>query len=255
VTAGVGGIRTLVLDIETRPHLAHVWKLWDENVGLSQLIEAGTVISFAAKWHGRKKVEFRSDFHHGHDVMVARSHELVDEADAVVHFNGRAFDMKHLRREWVKAGFGPPSPWHDVDLLSVVRRNFKFPSNRLVYVLDELDAPPEFRKLETGGHSLWRRCLEGDRAAWAQMRRYNIGDIHATEWLYDRLLPWIGGHPHVGMFDGRPDGCQNCGSTDLIRKGVETTKVSVYKRWLCKACGKWNRSTRRDSGVDIRSAA
>jgi hypothetical protein len=75
-------LRLLTLDIETRPNLAHVWALWDQNVGLSQIVEVGSVICFAAKWHGERKVHFASDHHDGHEAMITRAHELMDEADA-----------------------------------------------------------------------------------------------------------------------------------------------------------------------------
>ena len=61
------GIKILTIDIETRPSLAYVWGLWDQNVGLNQVEEFGTVISWAAKWHGEKKVYFASDHHDGQE--------------------------------------------------------------------------------------------------------------------------------------------------------------------------------------------
>jgi len=76
-------LRLLTLDIETSPNLAHVWGLFKQNIGLNQLMESGQVISFAAKWHGDKKVLFYSDHHNGHDVMVQAAHDLLSEADAV----------------------------------------------------------------------------------------------------------------------------------------------------------------------------
>ena len=42
----------LTLDIETRPNLAHVWGLWQQNVGLSQIVERGHVMCWVAKWYG-----------------------------------------------------------------------------------------------------------------------------------------------------------------------------------------------------------
>src|SRR5690606_13551645 len=103
-------VKILTLDIETRPNLAYIWGLWDQNAGLNQVAEFGSVISFAAKWHGKKPVEFRSDFHDGHTAMVQRAWELIDEADVVVGYNSKSFDMKHLKREFVLAGMTPPSP-------------------------------------------------------------------------------------------------------------------------------------------------
>ena len=46
-------MKTLTLDIETAPQVAHVWGLWQQNVGLPQLLESGYVMCFAAKWEDR----------------------------------------------------------------------------------------------------------------------------------------------------------------------------------------------------------
>jgi hypothetical protein len=81
-------VKALVLDIETSPALADVWKLWDNNVALSQLREVTQVIGVGAKWRGAKKVAFHSDFHDGHAEMVGAIHELWSAADCLVHFNG-----------------------------------------------------------------------------------------------------------------------------------------------------------------------
>ena len=60
-------LKLLTLDLETSPNIGHIWSLWKQNVSLNQLVQSGSVISFAAKWHDSKKVLFYSDFHDGHD--------------------------------------------------------------------------------------------------------------------------------------------------------------------------------------------
>ncbi len=54
-------MKILTIDIETSPNLAHVWGLWNQNVGLPQLLEPTQMISFAAKWYETKSVQFYSD--------------------------------------------------------------------------------------------------------------------------------------------------------------------------------------------------
>ena len=234
--------KVLVLDIETSPNMAYVWGLWDQNVGLSQLIESQTVLCFAARWLGTKKVIFHSDHHDGHEEMVTAAWELINEADAVVHFNGKGFDIKHLNREFVLAGLGPPSPHRDIDLLTVCRGRFKFPSNKLDYVSQALGLGG---KQATGGMELWIKCMAGDAKAWDTMKKYNIGDIQLTEDLYYRLLPWIKSHPHVGLYTGDTHSCTNCGSKDLQRRGYARTPASVFQRYWCKTCGTWSRGAHR----------
>lgn len=248
------GPKILTIDIETAPNLAYVWGLWDQNVGINQIEQAGSVICWAAKWRHEKRVEFRSDHHDGHTAMIERAHELMSEADGVVSFNGRNFDMKHLRREFLEQGLGPPAPHKDIDLLLTVRRQFKFPSNKLDYVAQALGLGA---KVKHDGFELWRDCMAGDDKAWAQMRKYNIGDVKLTERLYDRILPWIHNHPHYGLYqidasNEAPNVCQNCGSDRLQRRGWAYTPLGTYQQLRCKGCGKYSRGKRRVNHVDAR---
>lgn len=242
--------RILTIDIETSPNLAHVWGLWQQNVSLSQLMQATQVICFAAKWHGEKKILFASDHHNGHAAMIAYAHELLDEADIVVHYNGNSFDMPHLRRELLLAGLPPPSPWKDVDLLRVVKSRFRFISNKLQNVTTELGMKG---KLSHSGHDLWVRCMAGDDKAWATMRRYNMQDVRVTEELYDRLLPWIPAHPHRALYSGQEaPSCGRCGSSQLQRRGCQVTPTGRFQRFQCQGCGGWSRAGKSDARVDVR---
>lgn len=242
----------MTIDIECSPIIAHVWGLWQNNVSLNQLMEAGEVISFAAKWSDKKKVHFYSTFHHGKEVMVQKAYDLLSEADVVVGYNSKTFDMKHLNREFVEAGFTPPAPYKQVDLLHVVKSQFRFPSNKLDYVVQTLGLGA---KEKHEGHTLWVKCMAGNRAAWADMKRYNIMDVLVTEKLYFRLLPWVPGHPAVGLYDdkGSAVSCPNCGGTDLERRGYAYTSVSTFQRFVCRGCGRWSRATKKLDSVETRN--
>lgn len=241
--------RILTLDIECSPNLAHVWSLFKQNVSLSQLQETGEVISFAAKWHGKKKVYFYSTFHHGKDAMVQAAYDLVSQADIVVGYNSKNFDMKHLNREFLLAGLTPPAPYQQVDLLLSIRSAFRFTSHKLDHVAQELGLGS---KIAHEGHTLWVKCMAGDKAAWARMREYNKGDVVLTEKLYDRVLPWIAGHPNVGLYTGDSEACPNCGRSDQLKpRGYAQTNLTTYQRFRCD-CGKWTRGAHKVSGVQLR---
>lgn len=238
-------MKILTIDIETRPNLAYVWGLWDQNVGLSQLVESVSMVSFAAKWLDEKRVIFYSDHHDDHEAMVRAAWDLMDVADVIVHYNGRSFDIKHMHREFVLLGLDPPSPHRDIDMLTVVKSRFKFPSNKLDYVADQLGLG---RKVQTGGMELWIDCMADDPKAWRLMKRYNIGDTKITEKLYLRLLPWIKGHPNHGLYTAdHVHVCPSCGGGDLMKRGYAYTPASVYQQYKCKnpACGAWSRGKRR----------
>ena len=236
--------RILTLDIETRPMVAQVWGLFDQRIGINQIVDAGGVLCWAAKWHDERRVMFASDHHDGHDEMIRQVWSLLDEADIVVGWNHKAFDIKHLQREFVLAGLGAPTPWQDVDLLLTVRRRFKFPSNKLDHVARELGVGS---KVQHTGMDLWQRCLDGDDKAWRTMKRYNVQDVRLTELLYDILRGWVPGHPNVNMLRGqRVSACSTCGGDDLADAGWHVTPTRAYERFRCLGCGAYSRAVHSD---------
>lgn len=242
-------MRSLVIDIETSPNLGYVWDLWNQNISLNQIERVGSVICFAAKWVGQREVQFFSDHHDGHDVLISKAHELLDLADSVIHYNGTKFDIPHLHKEILLAGLSPPSPVKEIDLWLTVKRRFNFASSKLAHVADQLGIGG---KAPTGGFELWRACMAGDDAAWAKMRRYNVQDVRLTEKLYKRLLPWIQGHPDIRLYDGGP-GCGTCGGP-LESRGFYYTAVQKFQRFRCKSCGAWSRSARSTERTATRLA-
>lgn len=231
--------KILTIDIETAPNLAYVWGLWDQNVGLSQIVETGEVMCFSAKWYDSKEIIHYSNFEHGHEAMIQAAHDLMSRAEILVHFNGKNFDVKWLHREFVLAGLNPPSPHRDIDLLTVVKSRFKFASNKLDHVSQELGLGS---KTSHSGFDLWVKCMANDPKAWALMKRYCSNDVKLTEKLYDRLRPWIKGHPHIGFYADRDQlCCPNCGGTDLRPDDTYAAHVIKYNRYQCNGCGAWSR--------------
>jgi hypothetical protein len=244
-------VRTLLIDIETSPNLAHVWDLWNQNVGLNQLIESTEMLCFSAKWLGKEEIGFSSVYGDGKETMVHAAHMLLDMADVVMHFNGKSFDVPHLNREFLLAGLKPPSPYRQIDLLLAIRKQFRFPSNKLAYVSKALGLAG---KVEHEGHVLWVKCLAGDSEAWARMETYNRQDVQLLEELYEHLQPWIPGHPSHGSFTGE-DVCPACGSANLAKQGHAYTQMSRFQRYRCGDCGKWSRSNKRDQSTGITEVA
>lgn len=247
-------MKILTVDIETAPNLAHVWQLWNiHNVGLSQLIESGHVLCFAAKWYGEKKVIFYSEHEHGKEVMLRAAYDLVCEADVVVHFNGKSFDMPWLNSEWVRMGWTPPAPYQEIDLKIISQKTFRFPSNKLDYLAGELLGQRKVKNVT--GHELWIDCMAGKAEAWKQMEKYNRHDVVLTEKLFDRIRPWIRNIPNPALYDEADpvdQTCPDCGSCELTKEGFAYTKVSKFQRYSCDACGRWSRGAKRLGGVDLR---
>jgi hypothetical protein len=231
--------------------MAHAWGLWDQRIGLSQLIESTHLMCFAAKWVGKPRVMFHSTFHDGKQEMLDAAWKLLDEADALMSWNGKGFDTKHLMREFLEAGMPPPSPHKEIDLMLTAKRRFRFPSNKLQYVSTLLGLEG---KQSHEGFGLWLKCLDGDAKAWGRMRRYNKQDVVLLEQLYEKLLPWIVGHPNVNLYGDGADlsACPKCGGTDLRKRGFAYTPTSRFQQYRCEGCGTWSRTGKRDTGADVR---
>lgn len=226
-------MKILTLDIETSPNLVYAWGLWQQNIMLPFVVEPTYVMSWAAKWLGKKKIYYKNC--HDEDFLIDIWH-MIDEADAVVHYNGTAFDMKHLNREFVEAGLPPPLMPKNIDLLKTVRQRFKFPSNKLDYVAERLLGD---KKMEHSGVSLWVGCLNEDPTSWNTMKKYNKQDVSLTERLYLHIRGWIKGHPNHGLYieDQENPVCRNCGSTNVGSRGWQALNVRSYMRYQCTDCG------------------
>lgn len=232
-------MKVLALDIETAPNTAHVWGLFNQNVGLSQIMQTGRVMCWAAKWLGKPGIEFRSEHSDGHLATIKAAHEIISEADAVLTYNGRSFDLPTLNREFIKYKLGPPAPYHDIDLILTVRKRFRFASNKLDHICEQLELG---KKIRHEGHELWVKCMNGDLKAWRKMRQYNRHDVVLLEALYERVRPWIDQHPNVALYQEVSEACTNCGSHRLQRRGTQATRAHIYQRYQCQDCATWVRS-------------
>jgi len=242
-------VNILLLDIESSPNVAHVWGLWQQNVGINQLMESSYVLCWAAKWLGEDEIFFDSVHKSKPKKMLKGIYELLDAADAVIHYNGTKFDIPTLNKEFLLHNYSPPSPYKQIDLLRVARSQFRFPSNKLDYVAQRLGLG---KKQEHEGHDLWVKCMNGDKDAWERMEAYNIQDVVLLESVYHRILPWIKTHPNANLFTDKPV-CPTCGGESLIRRGLAHSSTATYQRYKCRSCGTWSQSTKSEgSSVSIK---
>lgn len=234
-------MKILGIDIETAPNTVHTWGLYKQNIGESQILQTGRVMCYAYRWFSNPddETKFVSEWGVGHEEMVRRAHELLTQADAVVHYNGSRFDMPMLNREFIKYGLMPPATYTDVDLLRTAKRKFRFASNRMDHLLRELGIG---RKVRHQGHEMWVGCMNGEPEAQEEMEEYNRGDVDRMADLYKAMLPWISTHPNHALYQDtdRPT-CPNCGGTHLQSRGYRRTKTQQYRRFQCQDCGTWSR--------------
>lgn len=234
-------MKILFLDIETAPSLVHCWGLWQQNVAINQIIKPGYTLCYAAKWLGEDEVIFDSIYQTKPKRMFKKLLELMDEADAIVHYNGDRFDIPTINKDFLSFGLLPPSPAKQIDLLKTVKYRFKFPSNKLDYVSQALGLG---KKVKHEGHELWIGCMENDESAWSRMKAYNIQDVLLLEKLYEKIKPWIKNHANASIHSDH-DGivCPVCGGSHYHKRGTYKAKSSTYQRFVCRTCGHWFRDS------------
>lgn len=238
--------KILVLDIETAPTLAWVWGRFKQNVGQNQVSREGYVLTWAAKWFGEDIVS--SDSLHLYpdnmkneddQPLIASIYDMMNEADIIIAHNGDRFDMPTLNARMIYHGFPPPKPYKTVDTLKIAKQRFRFPSNRLDSICEYLGIG---NKVDTGGFSLWSRCMNGEVKAFEEMLDYNMMDVILLEELYKKLAPWYSTHVNVANYTPSKEmACTVCASTDLRKDGTVSTNLSTFDAYQCNSCGHWNR--------------
>jgi len=241
--------KVLLIDIETSPNLVHVWQMWQVDVNSDHIVSPVRMLCFSAKWLGDEEVLFYSEFHDGKARMLDALWQLLDEADIVMHYNGKKFDIPHINREFLMRGYTPPSPYKQIDLLHTIRRQFNFPSNKLSYVSKALGTSG---KLNSVGYDTWKACMVDDPVAWQKMKKYNIQDTAVLEEIYMKIRPWIQNHPSFSAISGKSlPNCPYCGEDRLKPDGFYYTSVSTYIRYNCTNCGAYSRGTTKTAGTNV----
>lgn len=239
--------KILLIDIETAPILAYVWKIWDENIGLKQIKKDWHILSFSAKWFGDPETKViymdqRNEKNIEDDSkLLKKVWELLDEADILITQNGDRFDIKKLNARFILNGFPPPSSFRSLDTLKITKKHFSFTSHKLEWMTKLLCTKnKKLTKRKYSGFELWKACLAGNKEAWQEMEKYNKLDVLSLEELYKKLQPWDNSINFDVYHDGENNIC-TCGSKEFIKKGFHYTDTNKFQRYKCKKCGKQSR--------------
>lgn len=236
------------LDIETAPITAYVWSLWKQNVGLNQILQDWTILSWSGKWLHSKKVIYE-DVSGQEDLRDDRAllqsiWNFLDEADIIIGQNVIGFDKGKINARFLEAGMPPPSPYKLIDTMLMAKQVARFTSNKLDWMSQILTAHHKDHHDEFPGMMLWVECLKGNPRAWKCMKKYNPKDVIATEEVYLKLRPYYVGHPNVAAYyEDDAIRCPKCGSThlDALAKPA-LTQTGSYTRYRCGDCGGFARS-------------
>lgn len=239
--------KILILDIETAPNIAYVWGAWKQNIGQNQWKEKGHIMSFVAKWLDNDTIVYAENRKSNDKTIVKKLVGLLDEADIVVAHNGDRFDLPVILGRALVHGINPPSPYHTVDTCRIARRRFRYTTNSLANLAEELGLYHQKEKHKKfPGFELWLECLRNNDEAWAEMKEYNVEDVLVLEELYLKMRPYIDNHPNVVHHthdDEVEVHCPKCGSMNIQWRGYYYTKTGLcYRKFVCKDCGGWGRA-------------
>jgi DNA polymerase elongation subunit (family B) len=226
--------KILTLDIETKPAVAYVWRLFKENIPNDRLIRPDGTLCVGTKWMGEDEVNVYSVWEHGEKEMFSRVLEQINEADAIITYNGDKFDMQHLMVGFIKHNLPAPAPVTHIDLFKFVRNKTKFMSKKLNFVAQQLGIG---EKEKHSGFQMWVEVMEGKPEAQKEMAKYCAKDVVLTEQVYERLKGYIPNHPSLGFTS--PECCPTCGSSRTQRRGRYFTRIYQWQRHQCTNCGSW----------------
>lgn len=247
-------LKILFLDIECSMAKFYGYGLFDQNIPISHIIEHPRMIAFTAKWYGKKKVYAFSEYHQSREEMLQQMHALLDEADVVIGYNSKNFDIKWINSEFAVEGMLPPAPYKQIDLMQEAKRNFRFISRKLDYLADRILGD---NKIDYSMAKMWvivdnpNTDEDTRKREWDAMMKYAKKDTVLLEPLFEELLPWLRMPHPVNSMDGLR--CRTCGGEHLQRRGVARTMNGEYDRYWCKDCGAWGRGNTRTSVGETRS--
>lgn len=228
--------KILLYDLEVSPTLGYTYGLYDTRV-----IKVETqpfIMSVSWRWYGKKKVEHMGGAKNEKEekAITKKLWELFNEADIVVAHNANRFDNKVANASFIRHGFTPPSSYKTVDTLRVARNVARFNSNSLNSLAEVFGLGA---KTEVTHHDIWYKCLQGDKAAWKQMKEYNNQDVELLYGIYEKLIPWVRNHPNLGDIAQIDGICPRCGSPDLKKEGTHARRGGRVQSYSCNSCGGW----------------
>ena len=254
--------RIVTFDIENTANLLWSWQVYGGNRGWNaiEVLVDWRVLCFGAKWLGEKAEIYSIDDYKGFTPLVQRNEDgsmlitpfddydlmlemrnILDEADIVVGWNSKRFDVKKVQARMIAHGMKPPSPFKQVDVMQEKKKVAASNFNHLDKTGQEWGTG---RKLSHEGWDLWKKCMEGDLKAWAKMKRYCVQDVNLTERNYKYLRPWMANHPNVNHYSRDIKACSACGKQKtLIKNGWTPAGQRRKQQYHCApnrgGCGKY----------------
>lgn len=182
--------KVLIIDIETRSLTVKTFGLRDQNIGLEQVVDDGGILCWSAKWLGGDKVFFEETkgVKSKEKVILKKLKKLMDEADIILGQNSQSFDVPIINGLLLYYDLiDDVKEYKQIDTLRMSRSKYKFLSHKLQYMSGKLCEIKKQTHAKFPGMSLWMEYEAKNPLAFAEMKKYNMADVQATEELFLKL--------------------------------------------------------------------
>lgn len=231
--------KILIFDIETAPMQAFVWKRYKENISLEQTISESFMLCWSAKWLYSEEVlgdalTSMEALVEDDSRIVLSLYNLICQADIIVAYNGRNFDIPYMNQRFLDYSLPPYPPVQVIDPYETAKSVFRFSSNKMDNIATQLGLQ---NKIKTD-FDLWKGCILGEEKYLRDMLKYNKQDVVVLEEIYCRILPWIKNHPNISNYFDDKHRCVKCGSENIAKiNRYFYTPSGKYELFRCRDCG------------------
>ena len=245
------GVRNkiLILDVERLPGISRQY-WWDRGDLKNRYIHYETVersprtTICCAKWYDSPDVIQLAEWDKGGRAKFLRKiHELMTGADIIVGHNLDQADVPWLAGDlYIEANLPPLPPFKTVDTLKVLRKQFKSgaPFKGLDAFCQIVGIPNKTDRYDR--EAMERAVADKSIEDRDRLLAYCVGDVLATQGLYDYLRPFITNHPAL-FIDGKDKltVCNRCGNeTEPIPRRY-VANIMSYSMRRCTSCLAYSR--------------
>lgn len=250
--------RILILDVERLPGLTEQY-WWDRGDLKNRYVHYETVrrqprtTLVCAKWYDSDDVIRLAEWDKGgRKAFLRKVHALMGQADIIVGHHVDGADVPWLKGDLhIEAGLPPLPPFKTVDTLKVLRREFKSgaPFKGLDAFCQIVGIPS---KTDSYDRHAMERAVAGSVEDRKRLTDYCVGDVVATQGLYDFLRPHIKNHPAL-FLDGRDSltTCHRCGTETKPTAKRYVANVLTYSMRKCPNCKGYSRLSLEPARMSI----
>lgn len=237
------GPRILALDVEMSFNVSYHYDQWKVNIPWTHIKQRQFMISAAWQWIGSDniytacvlddKARFEKD--HTDDYHVIKSlKDEIDQADAVIAYNGRRFDIKEINTGLDRHRLGPLHEFVLLDPIQIAKSKFRFKGgNSLANLCNLFELPVQKGKVELED---WIGATEGNKESIKKVVEYNITDIPTMVMVWERIKPFAPSKLNMNHFVDA-DVCSHCGSPDLkLHMKKKATRATIRYQYRCQDC-------------------